>query len=258
MNKSRLNLLSFNIQVGIESRHYRHYFTRFWQHLLPAKQRQINLTDISQIIKDYDIVALQEVDGGSLRSSYINQVKFLSEASNLNSWSHQCNRNLGKLAQHSNGLLSRLKIIKVSHHKLPGRIPGRGAIEALLGNPEYPLAIFVVHLSLGKRARNQQLGYLTKMIQQHPYCILMGDWNTSPDKLEPWAVNNQLTIAGLDKSLKTYPSWQPKVHIDHILVSNNLSIESAQILDVHISDHLPIAVSIKLPSFITSGIHHDQ
>ena len=69
---SRLRLLSFNIQVGNSTEKYRHYLTRGWQHLLPHKGRTGNLQKIGDLLSDFDLVALQEADGGSLRSGYIN------------------------------------------------------------------------------------------------------------------------------------------------------------------------------------------
>ena len=63
----RLRLLSFNIQVGISTERYRHYLTRSWQHLLPHTGRSGNLQKIGDLLGDFDLVALQEADGGSLR-----------------------------------------------------------------------------------------------------------------------------------------------------------------------------------------------
>ncbi|TNF17642.1 MAG: EEP domain-containing protein, partial [Pseudomonadales bacterium] len=69
-----LRLLSFNVQVGINTQRYHHYLTRGWQHLLPHAGRAGNLQRIGDLLADFDLVALQEVDGGSLRSGYVNQV----------------------------------------------------------------------------------------------------------------------------------------------------------------------------------------
>lgn len=74
----RLRLLSFNIQVGISTERYRHYLTRSWQHLLPHTGRSGNLQKIGDLLGDFDLVALQEADGGSLRSGYVNQVEHLA------------------------------------------------------------------------------------------------------------------------------------------------------------------------------------
>lgn len=75
----RLRLLSFNIQVGINTERYRHYVTRSWQHLLPHAGRTLNLQRIAGLLADFDLVALQEVDGGSLRSGFVNQVERLAQ-----------------------------------------------------------------------------------------------------------------------------------------------------------------------------------
>lgn len=93
----RLRLLSFNIQVGISTERYRHYVTRSWQHLLPHNGRAGNLQKIGQLLGDFDLVALQEADGGSLRSGYVNQVEHLAHLGAFPYWYQQLNRNLGVL-----------------------------------------------------------------------------------------------------------------------------------------------------------------
>lgn len=253
----QLKVLSYNIQVGIDSHRFGHYFTRSWRHLFPSKQRQNNLHGVSKILKDYDIVALQEVDGGSLRSGFINQVQYLGDIGHFNAWYHQCNRNLGKIAQQSNGLLSRLPVNSIINHKLPGRIPGRGAIEAIFGDGNIHLAVYVVHLSLGKKARFQQLHYLAEILKKHTYVIILGDMNMLPEELKQWAQQNNLKIAGEKDLISTYPSWQPTTHIDHVLVSNNLSVTKTEVLPFRYSDHLPIAVTVELPKVLSNVLYED-
>ncbi|MGD8571922.1 MAG: hypothetical protein PVH98_05635, partial [Gammaproteobacteria bacterium] len=75
----RIRLLSYNIQVGIGSVSYRHYVTTAWKHVLPHAQIYDNLQKIARAISGFDIVALQEMDAGSIRSSFINQAEFLAE-----------------------------------------------------------------------------------------------------------------------------------------------------------------------------------
>ena len=71
----KLKVLTYNIQVGISYTSYRHYLTRSWRHVLPFHGRQEILDSIARFISGFDIVGLQEVDAGSLRSGYINQAK---------------------------------------------------------------------------------------------------------------------------------------------------------------------------------------
>ena len=102
-----LRLLSFNMQVGIQTAGFHHYLLKSWQHLLPNKQRQQALSAIAKLVQPFDVVALQEADGGSWRSQHQNQVEALAQQAQFPHWYQQVNRNLGKLAQHSNGVLSR-------------------------------------------------------------------------------------------------------------------------------------------------------
>ncbi|MCP4414386.1 MAG: hypothetical protein GY808_17665, partial [Gammaproteobacteria bacterium] len=250
----KLQLLSYNIQVGIRTRHIGDYIMSSWQHLLPNQKRLQNLHAISQLIKSYDLIALQEVDGGSLRSSYINQVEYLANHSGFPYWYHQCNRNLGKIAQHSNGLLAKFPVNQIINHKLPGLIPGRGAIEARLGDGADQLRVIVAHLSLSNRARKQQVKYLAEKIQGYPYVVIMGDLNCSTDVLlDQFAQQDVILKTTAHGDNATFPSWQPTRQYDHILVSPMINIISETVLADPISDHLPVALEISLPAYILSS-----
>jgi len=100
---------------------------------LPDSKRAHNLRQAADWLSSYDIVALQEVDGGSLRSQFINQVAFLASEGGFPHFHQQQNRRVAGLAAHSNGLLSKFASSHAIHHKLPGRIPGRGALEVTFG-----------------------------------------------------------------------------------------------------------------------------
>ncbi|CAD5376256.1 EEP domain-containing protein [Pseudomonas sp. OF001] len=241
-----LRLLSFNIQVGISTRRYHHYLTRSWQHLLPHRERAVNLQQIGALLGDFDLVALQEVDGGSLRSDYVNQVEHLAQLGNFPYWYQQLNRNLGALAQHSNGLLSRLRPQQLEDHPLPGP-PGRGAILLRFGEGSEALAVVMMHLALGARVRTRQLAYIRELIHGYRHCVLMGDMNTHAAELLEHSPLRGLGLVA-PQTCATYPSWQPQRCIDHILLSPQLTLERMAVLDAPISDHLPVAVDIRLPA----------
>jgi len=181
--KTQLRLLSYNIQVGIRSQSYRHYVTRGWQHLLPHAQRAENLESIGRMLSSFDIVALQEADGGSIRTGHVNQVQYLAETADFPYWYQQLNRNLGRFAQHGNGILSQLKPLVIEDHKLPGLVPGRGAIMLRFGSIKAPLVLVVLHLSLGQRARNNQLAYVKELLSDYRHVVVMGDLNTGIEPL---------------------------------------------------------------------------
>lgn len=241
-----LRLLSFNIQVGIGTQRYRHYLTRGWQHLLPHRERAANLQRIGALLGGFDLVALQEVDGGSLRSDYVNQVEHLAQLGDFPFWYQQLNRNLGRLAQHSNGLLSRLQPSLLEDHPLPGP-RGRGAILLRFGEGAEALAVVMMHLALGSRVRARQLAYIRELIHGYRHCVLMGDMNTHASELLERSPLRDLGLVA-PQSRATYPSWSPQRCIDHILLSPTLTLERMQVLDAPISDHLPVAVQIGLPA----------
>lgn len=242
-----LRLLSFNIQVGINTLAYHHYLTRSWQHLLPHRQRNRTLDQIGRLLRQYDLVALQEADGGSLRSGFVNQVEYLAQAGHFPYWYQQLNRNFGKLAQHSNGVLSRIPPSRVEDHPLPGLIPGRGAILVRLGEGEHSLLIIVLHLALGARTQDRQLRYIRSLIESHPHVVLMGDMNNPLEHLLGRPALRGLGLVSAQASLPTYPSWQPTRALDHILISPALEMRSVRVLDCTLSDHRPIAMEIGLP-----------
>jgi len=246
-----LRLLSFNIQVGINTQRYHHYLTRGWQHLLPHARRQQTLGQIAQLLNDFDVVALQEVDGGSLRSGFINQVEHLARESQFPYWYQQLNRNLGRFAQHSNGFLSRFQPQLLEDHKLPGMLPGRGAILTSFGQGPDSLLVVMMHLALSTRTRASQLAYIRERIADHAHVVLMGDMNThAEDLLERSPLSgSKLHTASLPG---TYPSWKPARVLDHILLSPSLSIEQVDVLPQPISDHLPVSMHIRLPASMCS------
>ena len=243
---NQLNLISFNIQVGIQTAAYRHYLTRSWQHMMPCKERTPTLDRIADILKHFDIAALQEVDGGSWRSNFVNQIEHMAQKADFPHWFQQTNRNLKPIAKHSNGLLSRLEPQQIEYHKLPGLLPGRGAMVMKIGKFD-PLVIIVLHLALGAQAQAAQLGYIQSLVKDARHVVIMGDLNNHADHLLTKTPLADLNFHTMDPLLHTFPSWQPQRGLDHILVSDSLQINKVAVLDTPISDHLPIAMQIQLP-----------
>ena len=246
-----LKLMSYNLQVGIESRSYRDYVMQSWRHILPDGQRQTNLNKAADWLSEYDIVTLQEVDAGSVRTQFINQVAYLAKKGGFPHWHYQQNRKLGKWAAHSNGLLAKLPVDHVVYHKLPGRIGGRGALQVSFGDGNNQLLVLSVHLSLSTNARRQQLAYLSELLKGYRYFILMGDMNCEQlDAQKEFAKYGLRVKADLDFQ-PTFPRWKPKHQYDQIWVSQNLEIVKSEVVDLGVSDHLPIAMEVKMPEALS-------
>lgn len=242
---STLRLLSYNIQAAIGTRSFHHYITRSWRHVLPDWRGLQRLDNIAQVLAHYDLVSLQEVDGGSLRSGFVNQVSYLADLARFEYWYQQLNRDLGKLGQYGNGVLSRFVPYEIEDHKLPG-LKGRGAIVAKYGDADNTLVLVGLHLALSERARFRQLAYVREIIQHHEHVIVMGDMNCRSEQIidTPLRDTHLTQVSGAHP---TYPSWRPTRNIDHILVSPSLKINHVKVLDYDYSDHRPIAMEVQLP-----------
>ena len=248
---NRLRLLSYNIQTGISTSRYRQYFTQSWKHVLPHGERFQNLDRIASLSSDYDIVGLQEVDAGSLRSGFINLTKYLADRADFPFWYDQTNRRMGPIAQHAIGVLSRYRCTEIVEHKLPGPIPGRGTLALRFGHGKNALVVFIVHLALGRRTRLTQLAYLAELVNQHRNVVLMGDLNFHSRSREMEFLIDSTLMTEPVHDLHTFPSWQPNRNIDHILVTPTLQVNNVQVLDCPVSDHLPLSMELTLPE----GVH---
>ncbi|TDY03663.1 endonuclease/exonuclease/phosphatase family protein [Thiohalophilus thiocyanatoxydans] len=242
-----LRILSYNVQVGIKTSRPHQYLTGSWRHLLPCAKRLGNLDLAAQMMKDFDIVGVQEVDAGSLRSNFINLTEYLAEQGRFPYWHHQVNRRFGRLAQHSNGLLSHFHPTEVTDLRLPGLIPGRQAILARYDSGGDTLAVIVVHLALSRRARFIQMSYLADIVNRFPHAIIMGDMNCRHDSKEMQYLISNTRLHEPIEGLHTFPSWRPQHNIDHILVTSELTVSEVRELEHFGSDHLPMMMEVCLP-----------
>jgi endonuclease/exonuclease/phosphatase family metal-dependent hydrolase len=240
----RLKLLSYNVQAGLPVGRYREYLTRGWQYLLPLPDRWDNLERIAGLARDFDLVALQETDPGSLRSGFLSQTEYLARVSGFPYWCEQENRRLGSLTRHSNGLLSRLEPLAVEDHKLPGR-KGRGMIAAHFGDG---LTVFVLHLALGRVSRALQLEHLAQEVNRCRHAIVMGDLNCEAGSPELRALMLATRLRPAGYAGGTFPSWRPTRAIDHILLTPQIRVERTYLPPLLLSDHLPVATDVVVPA----------
>lgn len=250
-----LKLASFNIQTGIRTNAYHEYITGSWRHVLPSHKRLGNLDAIAKLLAPFDMVGLQEVDGGSLRSHFIAQTEYLAHHGGFPYWHNQVNRRLAPIALHSNGLLSRLKPQHIEDYRLPG-LAGRGALLAQFGpQREHALHVCVMHLALSRRARLKQLAFIAERIHDLPHVVLMGDLNCAHNSIEiQWLIASTRLCDPLQE-VKTFPSWRPKIMLDHILVTPEIRVNGLHALNFACSDHLPIAIDISLPDSLRLRSH---
>lgn len=240
-----LKLLTYNIQVGLHTRDYRHMLTGMWRHALPSREQMRNLDRIAELMSEYDFVAVQEADAGSLRSRQINQIEYLAERAGFNHCGYTVTRNLRPVARHCLGWLSRNAPLSSESHSLPAQIPGRSAMKLRFDGELDELTVLVAHLSLGPSDRRRQLDYLSNMARDEPRVVVLGDLNSGAEFLRrhPGLETHSLHVP--EHTPATYPSWRPRQSIDHVLSTPDVRIAEVSALPLAISDHRPLSVLIE-------------
>jgi endonuclease/exonuclease/phosphatase family metal-dependent hydrolase len=242
-----VKLLSYNIHIGAQPAGYGHYLTRAWRHALPGPGMHDTLDAIGDLMREYDFVAVQEADAGSLRTRFVNQMEYLAKRGGFRHVDFAVNRDLRPVAQHAMGFLSRHKPEAVVKHRLPGRIAGRSALEVDLGPDAGGLSLLLTHLSLGHFDRHQQLDFLSGRVKPGRPTVLLGDLNCEPDVLR---AHQALADSGLrvpTETPMTFPSWRPKLRLDHILATPDVEVHRLETLPHLFSDHLPILAEVSVP-----------
>ncbi|TAK96398.1 endonuclease [Patescibacteria group bacterium] len=223
------------------------YVTQFWKYLYSGRKVLRDLRNFLREV-DPDVVALAEVDSGSARGRFINQVEFLGRE--LKYGTHMIKRKYDRrriihtlpiLRNQSNAILAKDGRIGFTSYYMRSGVK-RLIIQAQI-QPD--IDFFVVHLSLGKKVRVQQLRQLSRMITHSKKVIVAGDFNvfTGHDELTSFMKKHGLVSANR-KHLPTFPSWRPVAELDYFLVSPNIKVKKFKILNHALSDHLPIMIEI--------------
>lgn len=239
-----MKLLTYNIQAGIGTNKASDYGTRLHRQVVHTKPKRRILNSIAKMIADYDCVCLQEVDLGGLRAGFNDQGHFLQSESGLPHYISQENRRVPIVSRHGNAIISRFEIDDIKDLKLPGSVRGRGALIATIESKP-KTTVVCTHLSLGPSDQQEQLEFIGENLPKSGRVIVCGDLNCAANSpiLRSFCERfdlKQLTTAHHE----SYPSWAPKMAIDHIL-SNIPPVSKVEVVPLNrpLSDHCPIKVT---------------
>lgn len=209
------------------------------------RQTTKTLNQIVEFIESVkpDIIALIEVDSGSYRSERCCQADVI--ARKLQQFhivkTKYANNSLARrvpvLNKQCNALLTNEKITAHQFHYFDEGFK-RLVIEVELAE----IAVFIVHLSLKYRHRQQQLEHLHRLVKQSGKPVIVaGDFNTfrGSRELELFKAATGLEDANL-MCYPSHPSHAPHRQLDFILHSPELEAENFQIPDIRLSDHAPL------------------
>ncbi len=209
------------------------------------------LDNITEFIRaqDPDLVGLIEVDTGSIRTGMVNQAEHI--ARRLGHYTaYECKYGASSLNQlmpivrkQGNAILAAPRVTGERFHYFDTGIK-RLIIELELDD----MCLFLVHLSLKYRQRQEQLRSLHDLIiKSKKPVILAGDFNTF------WG-NNEIFLfmraAGLQSAnqhgMASFPARTPRVELDFVLVSKGVSVTDFRIPAVQYSDHLPLVCDFEI------------
>ncbi|MCY7373325.1 MAG: endonuclease/exonuclease/phosphatase family protein [Spirochaetaceae bacterium] len=221
---------------------------------------------------DADIVGLQEVDLLQARSGAVDQTAVVADALGAGSW-------LFVPALHGTpgaewaaaedepvagpaygvGLVSRFPVRAWSIRRfgpapvgMPLMVPGtrglthvadepRVAVAAQIETPSGPLTVVTAHLSFVPGWNIAQLRALARWARSLPGPrLLIGDFNL------PGALPRLSTRWAQPARVRTYPSWRPRVQLDHILIDGLPAgaVTGARAVLTAVSDHCALVVDL--------------
>ena len=188
--------------------------------------------------RNADIICLQEVN----ESSKIGfQVSSLKEELNMNL--HFGANVVANNTNYGLATYSKYKIIDEKHIYLSSTKEQRGFLDTTIKVKNKKVHIINVHLGLNDKERKKQIKELEEYLRKlkNSYFIILGDFNEGNlslnndmmiDAAEQLNKSNILTFSiGLDR-------------IDYMFVSNNIKVESYEVLIKNMSDHYPIVAKI--------------
>jgi len=210
-----------------------------------------HLYEIIEFIKpiDPDVIGLIEVDEGSYRSHRQNQAEVIAkELGHFHLYSSKYGRTslwqkIPLYKQQGNAFLTRNNIHGGKFHYFE-----RGMKKLVMELELEQVTIFLVHLALSYRARQEQLGHLYSMVHKtdRPY-IVAGDFNALTGEKE---IKLFLAATGLSNAdaegRPSYPSSNPKRHLDFILHSPEVRINRFWMPQTCLSDHLPLVCDLEV------------
>jgi len=245
MKKIILKIGTLNFQSGVGViKGYWQYPLLAWKYLLANSTKSIK--KVSHFIhkEDIDILGVIEINNKSIRTLNRNQAELISEGTKLKEKAFFSDYEISPFVNYGNALVSKYPIIKQEKIKIFSRLEPRYLANVKIRLPLSTLEIFLVHLSVGKKDRTIQIRQIAKIVKKiKGPSLIMGDFNTfSENELSPFISGGFKQF----KEPKTYPSWNPKVALDHILV------KSANIKRIYaykkklFSDHLPLVAEIEI------------
>ena len=191
-----------------------------------------------------DVVALQELDQGTIRSGGRDTLQELAARTTLTGTYAKAIDYSG--GSYGVGILSREKPLSVRRIPLPGREEARVLLMAEFRDYWF----CVTHLSLTREDSSASIDMIAALAAKcsKPFFVA-GDFNLTPDS-EPITRMKKYFILLSDPAQKTFPAGHPKECIDYIWMYRGKKTEAFHVKERRVieapaaSDHRPVKVTV--------------
>ncbi len=220
-----------------------------------------------------DIIALQELDVGRMRSQQIDQAEKIARKLEMKYHFHPTFR--WGSEQYGNAILSRYPMALIKTKPLPQfddkmKYEPRGAMWVTVDFHGVKIQVINTHLSIWRYERllqiNALLGeeWIGSPECYHPL-ILCGDFNAVPGSLAYRKICQRLLDSqAVLEGHRPYRTWwgrYPLSQIDYIFITEDFRVQSISVprtsLDIVASDHLPLIAELNLKRISAPNVNQE-
>lgn len=226
---------------------------------------QLSHRRIAEVIVAFkpDIVALQELDVGRIRSGRIDQAQVIAQELSMQFHFHPAIE--VEEEKYGDAVFSRFPLRLIKAETLPtvrgaGRVlPRRGALWVAVDVDGLDVNVINTHMGVNSRERGaQSRALLGAAWAAHPDCqppvILCGDFNAVPASPSYRRMRRRFRDAqrclNFRPRRRTYPTRYPLIRIDHVFISAGIEVRSLEVPSTPLtrvaSDHLPLIAELRL------------
>lgn len=224
------------------------------QHCLNFIERVIDFDKVARTISELspDVVGLNEIRGAGSAPEHDAQTETLSSLTGMKYY-YFAQAIGGEKKPYGNAILSRIPIVSAERIFIPDpeaeervgkfHYETRCILKARLENG---YTLLITHFGLNPDEQANAVETVIANLEPER-CILMGDFNMSPDDALLLPIRERLTDTAdaFDAPRLSFPSVEPARKIDYIFVSPDVRVISADIPQIVTSDHFPYVAQIE-------------
>ncbi len=217
--------------------------------------KKIDFDAFTKVIKesDADIIGLNEIRGKGIIPGYTAQAKALAERLGYHYYFARAIF-VGGTSPYGNALLSRYPIKNAETIMIPDPETRNGThnyetrcvLKAEI-DIEDGINVLVTHFGLNP---DEQVNAVKTVCDNLPSerCLLMGDFNVTPENPVLSEIRERMcdTAECFDCDKLSFPSDKPEIKIDYMFTSSDITVLSADIPEIVLSDHRPYVAEIEI------------